>query len=257
MIKLIVSDIDNTILVDGKREVSKELLSLIDQLCDSGVIVAVASGRQYPNMKRLFGPVADKVHFISENGAFVAYKDQILYEDEIDRKLALRIMEDIYAMPNCEVLASSKEISYLKPKNESYLHRIKDVVKNKVVVVNDFNEIKEPLLKIAVCDMSGIDNSKEHFINKFSKELQTVVSGKLYLDFNNFGTNKGMAISMLQEKYGVTAKETAAFGDSYNDIEMLLRAEYSYAMQHADDEVKRYANYTCDDVLGTLINLFP
>lgn len=37
------------------------------------------------------------------------------------------------------------------------------------------------------------------------------------------------------------------FGDNYNDIEMLQQAKYSFAMQHSEEGVKRYANYVAGD----------
>lgn len=37
--------------------------------------------------------------------------------------------------------------------------------------------------------------------------------------------------------------ETMAFGDGYNDIELLAMAEYSFAMRNAFEETKEVANF--------------
>ena len=54
-IKFIASDLDGTLLLNGAQKVSEELIPLIKRLNDEGIIFCAASGRQYPNLRRLFG----------------------------------------------------------------------------------------------------------------------------------------------------------------------------------------------------------
>ena len=61
-IKFIASDLDGTLLLNGAQKVSQELIPLIKRLNDNGIIFCAASGRQYPNLKRLFGGVADDIY---------------------------------------------------------------------------------------------------------------------------------------------------------------------------------------------------
>ena len=46
MIKLIVSDIDGTLVPDGSHEMNPELLDVIMKIRENGVQFAAASGRQ-------------------------------------------------------------------------------------------------------------------------------------------------------------------------------------------------------------------
>ena len=55
------------------------------------------------------------------------------------------------------------------------------VVNYHTTLVDKFTDIDEDILKIAVCDMSGIKNSKDHFINKWSDRASVLVSGELVL----------------------------------------------------------------------------
>jgi hydroxymethylpyrimidine pyrophosphatase-like HAD family hydrolase len=48
---------------------------------------------------------------------------------------------------------------------------------------------------------------------------------------------------LLQKLWGISDEETAAFGDSGNDIEMLQHVAYSFAMANASDDVKKAAKY--------------
>lgn len=60
------------------------------------------------------------------------------------------------------------------------------------------------------------------------------------------GVNKGHAVKMIQESLGITPQETMAFGDQLNDLEMLDRAYYSFAVANARDEVRKAARFQAD-----------
>ena len=74
MIKLIASDLDGTLLLNKAQTLPDDLFPLIRELNELGIRFVAASGRQYPNMKRLFAPVASDISFICENGALAVEK---------------------------------------------------------------------------------------------------------------------------------------------------------------------------------------
>lgn len=248
MIKLIASDLDGTILLNGAQSVDSSMIETIDELVERGYIFAPASGRQLVSLQRLFEPVADKLLYISENGALVKYKGSTLVKNALDRELALDIVEDVISVPNCEVLVSGEHTAYIKPKSAEYLHRMTKVVNYATTIVEDFRDIKEDILKVAVCDMTGIDNSKEHFFEKWRGIAALTVSGSLYMDFMDLRVSKGGAIKQIQEKLGIAPEECMAFGDNFNDVEMLDSVAYSYVMSTAVPEVKKHGRYIADNV---------
>lgn len=252
MIKFIASDLDGTILLHGAQSVDHSLFETIHKLSEKGIIFAPASGRQYNSLKMLFEPVEKDLMYIAENGALVMYKDEVIFKKPMNRKLAMDIIEDIYEQCNCEVLVSGLNTAYIKPKEEEYLHRMTSVVKYKTTFVDSFDDIEEDILKVSVCDISGIKNSREYFTEKWSDKVLTAVSGELYLDFTAIGVNKGTAIKNIQDKLGITPDECMAFGDNYNDIEMLDNVGHSYAMERAVDDIKKHAKYTTGLVEKTL-----
>lgn len=256
MIKLVASDLDGTILLNGAQSVDRSLFQTIHEISEKGTIFAPASGRQYYSLKKLFEPVSKELLYIAENGALVMYQDQAIYKRPMDRKIAMDIIADVYEQPNCDVLVSGMHTAYIKPKTKEYLHRMTSVVKYKTAIVESFEDIDEDILKIAVCDSSGIKNSKDYFIGKWSDQVLTVVSGDLYLDFTAIGVNKGAAMRHVQNKLGIAPDECMAFGDNFNDLELFDSVEYSYAMEKAVDAVKRHAKYTTELVERTLKEKF-
>ena len=74
MIKLIASDLDGTLLLNHAQSLNPGTAELIHELTKQGRIFAAASGRQYPNLYRLFHGVEDEIAYICENGALVMYQ---------------------------------------------------------------------------------------------------------------------------------------------------------------------------------------
>ena len=256
MVKFIACDLDGTLLLNGAQSVDESAIQYIDRLVESGVIFAPASGRQITSLKRLFEPISNKLAYIAENGALVEYRGETIGKTPMDRKLALEIIEDVIAQPNCEVLVSGEHTAYIKPKSEEYHYRMTKVVNYHTTLVDKFTDIDEDILKIAVCDMSGIKNSKDHFINKWSDRASVLVSGELYLDFMDSAVNKGRGIEQIQKYFALKPEECMAFGDNYNDIAMLDKVYYSYVMEKAASDVKKHGRFITGWVEGTLREQF-
>ena len=61
MIKLVVSDIDGTLLEDGGHELNPELFEVILKLREKGMQFAAASGRQWASIEQVFDPIKEKI----------------------------------------------------------------------------------------------------------------------------------------------------------------------------------------------------
>lgn len=61
MIKLVASDIDGTLLVAGKKELSPEIYDIILELKRENITFVAASGRQLESLRKLFGPIENDI----------------------------------------------------------------------------------------------------------------------------------------------------------------------------------------------------
>ena len=253
MIKLVASDLDGTLLLHKAQSLPEEIFSLIRQLEELGIMFVAASGRQYPNLKRLFGDVADDMMYICENGSVIIYKDKLVDKTPMDTGLGREIIRAITGVGQCEVLVSGERTSYLKPKSEAYLVRMRDIVRNDICLVDDLEHIREDYVKISVYDPAGIQNSQDFFLNEFAGRAQACVSGKQWLDYTAQGVNKGSAIKTIQRLMHFDAEECVAFGDNFNDIEMFQAVGHPVVMKQAVEKVKEYAQYEKECVENSLI----
>lgn len=252
MVKLVASDLDGTLLQNDSQSLTPEVIPMIKELKKMGIIFVAASGRQYPNLQRLFEPVQDDIAYIAENGALVVYKGRILSKKIIDRSVGEEILGDIRNRDGCEILLSGVNTSYLEPKTAEYADHMKYVVKNNVTIVKNILEVKEDYLKISVCEHAGISNSKNYFEDRWKEKVTVVTSGHIWLDMIAAGVNKGTAMDVLLKELGLRSDELMAFGDNYNDIEMLKAAKYSYAMENGKAAVKQICRHTTPSVESTL-----
>ena len=83
MIKLIVSDVDGTILKKGETVVSVRVFDAIEKLKSAGKKVAIASGRTYGSLEKLFAPVKKDLYFVCCDGAVIICNDKIIYSKQI------------------------------------------------------------------------------------------------------------------------------------------------------------------------------
>lgn len=256
MIKLVASDLDGTLLLNGAQKLPEEIFPLIRLLKEQGILFVAASGRQYANMKKLFEPVLKDMAFICENGAMAVWDEKVLYQDAFDPGLVREIVEAVYEKEGAEFSCSTKDYYYVRPKTQGYIDLMTKTVKTNCRFIQDFDEITEPCIKLAVYEEKGMtEESIRCWRERFSDRCTVVTSGFAWLDFIPFGTNKAKGIRKFQELLNAGPEECIVFGDEYNDIEMLQCVPYSFAMEHSKEGVRAAANYQTDRVEPVLRNL--
>lgn len=247
MIKLIASDLDGTLLLNGAQDLPEEMFTLIPRLKKEGILFAAASGRQYANMKRLFAPVVSDMAFICENGALVVKDDKILYQEIFDADLMREIIQAANEKEGAEYSCSTKDFYYIQPKTDAYYNLLKNIVKCDCRVIKSVEEITIPCLKMAVYEPGGVtDECIKYWQSRFSDRCKVVTSGLTWIDFIPFQTNKAIGVQKLRDMYDIGADECMVFGDEYNDIEMLQSVKYSFAMAHSKPGVRASADFEAE-----------
>ena len=83
----------------------------------------------------------------------------------------------------------------------------------------------------------------ERTLGSFKKSHQFALSGDNWADLQMRGVDKGQAVSELQKYLGVSPAQTAVFGDAGNDLGMMSRAEFSFAMANASPDILAAARF--------------
>lgn len=228
-IKLIASDIDGTLLLNGAQSCCPETFTLIHHLWEKGILFAAASGRQYQSLRRLFEPVKDKILYLCENGALAIYEGKVLFKETFPRDLAMELGQEILSYPGCDLLVSGEKASYAVERNPAYIRRIRHQLGNEVKVVERLEQIEEPVIKVAFYGDEEVTARAGAYLGKrFEGRCCAVVSGNTWLDFMVPGVSKGSAMKRVSSLLNIPAENMAAFGDHENDREMLEYVGHPY-----------------------------
>ena len=255
MIKLIASDLDGTILKNGAQELPAGFCDIVIRLKEKGIHFVAASGRQYYNLRLLFASIKDDIHYIAENGSLCVCHNQVISKGLIERELGLRIFQAVRKRGGCHCLLSCESACYTDSTDPAFIRHIREVVRYDMKTVESLDEVTEPFLKIAVCDFTGTEQIEAYFQNMFESEIKVVTSGMIWIDFIAPNANKGSALAELASHLGVLPEECMAFGDQYNDVEMLEFAGKSYAMSDGAPGLSSHSTDVISSVEEVLLQL--
>lgn len=250
MIKLVVSDIDGTLIPYLRHALPDALFPLIRRLREAGIMFCPASGRQYHSLRRLFAPVADEVCFLCANGAVIygpGREDSapVLAKTVIAREDALALAHAITRLPDCEVLVDGANVSYVRQSSEALARDLTERIGSLVRTVEDMEEIEEDIIKISAFCPKGPAGAEKALGPRFAKTYHMAVAGPTWLDFTL--ADKGVGLRQLACALGFTLSEAAAFGDNWNDLPMLALAGSAWVMDSAPEEMlERFPNHTSD-----------
>ena len=219
-------------------------------------ISCLPAGEQYDNQKRVFAPLKDRISFIAENGSICMHQEKVISRATIHEDLAARILREIKKQDHFEIVVSREDTCFIENNVPEFVNHIVNVMHNTTQIVDDITKVEGPILKIAICNMSDsnhiVDKYLKHLQNLFGSEIKVVTSGNIWIDFIAPGSNKGTALQNLLDLFHVKPEECVAFGDQYNDIEMLQLVGTSYAMSNAAPGISYYSTYVTDSVEDVL-----
>ncbi|MFE0515565.1 Cof-type HAD-IIB family hydrolase [Streptomyces sp. NPDC058964] len=244
-IRLVVTDMDGTLLDDDKR-IPEGLWALLAELRSRGVLFSPASGRQYATLARQFADVAEGMVFIAENGTYVVRDGVELSSDPLERTVAADIARTVRGLvasgADVGAVVCGKRSAYVERTDEPFLAEVRRYyVEHRIV--EDVTAVDDDVIKVALFDFGSAERTTAPALAAFAATHQVVVSGEHWVDVMNRTANKGAALRGLQRELGITSAQTMVFGDYLNDLEMLDAAEWSFAMANAHPEVVRRARH--------------
>ncbi|MBV1948521.1 Cof-type HAD-IIB family hydrolase [Streptomyces sp. BV129] len=238
-IRLVVTDMDGTLLDDDKRP-PVTLRPLLAELRSRGVLFSPASGRQYATLAEEFADVAEGMVFIAENGTYVVRDGVELSSDPLEHAAAAELARTVRGLAargvDAGAVVCGKRAAYVERTDEAFLAEVrKYYVEHRVV--EDVTAVDDEIIKVAVYDFGSAEHGAAPALAPFAATHQVVVSGEHWVDVMNRTANKGAALRGLQRELGITPAQTMVFGDYLNDLEMLDAADWSFAMANAHPDV--------------------
>jgi Cof subfamily protein (haloacid dehalogenase superfamily) len=229
-------------LLNEDGEIDREFYKVFNELMDMNVKFVVASGRQYHQLLKNFEDVGDNIIYIAENGTMVRYMDREIYSCTLNPQDVKRIVEQGKKIHGICMVLCGKNSAYISTNDEKMVEECKKYYYH-LEIVDDLSKVEDDILKIAILDFDKQENTYNQLKQNIEDNLQVIISGQIWIDIYRKEVNKGVALRLIQERFNIKKEETMAFGDYFNDVEMLNEAYYSYAMANAPEGVKEHARF--------------
>ena len=249
LIKLIVSDLDGTLLQED-NSVKSEDAKALTKAAQDGLQISIATGRMDTEIKEVLKSIGQNFHRISQNGAFASTIDE---RSIFSRTFTPEIAEKIYKKvlnPNFVTIVCSYDTNFTHENNE-YVEGVQKRMFHPIIIDPEistkFNEIKPSKITLIGFE-NDIIEMRETLSKDYSDDIDLFISETHVLDIMPKQISKGSAIKKLLEDLSLKPEEIACIGDSFNDIPMFRLTPYSFAMETAHEEVKKEANFVVQSV---------
>ncbi len=238
MLKLVVTDLDGTLLDKNHQipPVCKQALQAVDAL---GIQVMLATGRHFQDVYKLAQQLEFAPYLITSNGARVHNAlGELLYENHLPQRLAQQVLA-ISAAFAVHRNVYQAEHWWVESPNEALL------------AIHHSSQFGYRLTNFDDLVLEGVDKIYFHAdhaqLLPLEKALKASLGDELYITFTtenylevmNQGVSKGQALQAVLKRKQICPQEVMAFGDGFNDIDMLQMVGEPVVMENAHADIKR------------------
>ena len=249
--KLLAVDLDGTCL-DHEDVLRPSVLSAMKKAADAGVTVAVSTGRNLLGIPAALRESGFVRWCITSNGAAIydLSTGEAVFRRSIPVETAAELLSTIRGMGYPTSVTVGQDV----------IDCDHDVYRFRHTFFHDYAESLfsddlaayvrargEDPAKVHVLYLRRLDGTPVHALLQTVPGIAFTGDVKGHTEIVAAGVDKGAALLHLCSRLGVQPEETAAIGDSENDLTMLRAAGLSVAMGSAPDAIRAAARFTTSD----------
>ena len=249
-IRVIATDMDGTLL-DPKGQLDlPRLEKILDKLDQCDIRFVIATGNEVHRMRQLLGHLAERVVLVVANGARIFVNNELIQAQTWDDAMvdkALGHFKGRECQDQFVVTAMNggfvKKGTVFTELDKFMTPEMIEKLYQRMNFVDEFDSsLFGGVLKMSmVVGEERLDSVLQEINDLFDGHVRAVSSGYGCIDILQDGIHKAWGLVELLKRWNLKPEQIMAFGDSENDIEMLELAGISYAMENAEEAVKRVA----------------
>lgn len=252
--KIIFSDIDGTLL-NGDRTLSNATIQQVKRLKNTIPFILVSSRMpdQMYHIQRDLG--IEGLPLIAYNGGLVLNGEKVLHSTVIPYPILKEIV-----IINEEKFGGEIHISFYHnnewyvpqydqwAKREESITLVTPTVRPNREVLSRWEAEQKGAHKLMLMGEKSLIESMFQLLNEKYAAVMQIYRGKdTYIELSDISISKLTGVKIvLDEVYHLSLSEAIAFGDNYNDLEMLKGVGCGVAVDNARDEVKAVAKHLTD-----------
>jgi Cof subfamily protein (haloacid dehalogenase superfamily) len=248
--RLVALDIDGTLL-RSDRTLSLRTRQAVARARAVGARVVLVTGRRHPSARRVADELGEALPLVVHNGALVVEEGRIIRCRPLARDVAARAIEAGRARGAEPVVHCGRRgegwllvDARARPRGlvGHYLERAGAEVR-RVADLGEALAHEEPIQVMfggARDEMEALLQALAALLGGTARLERTVypATGLALVDVLDPGVGKAEALAFLQGRWGITAAETLAIGDNWNDRSMLEAAGRGLLMGNAPSELR-------------------
>ncbi|NLW52578.1 MAG: HAD family phosphatase [Tissierellia bacterium] len=248
MIKLIVLDIDGT-LVNDDKEITERTKSALIKAQKMGIKLAIASGRAPEGIRRF----AEELDFDKYENFISAQNGTILVDFQTKEVLANHLLDYEDAKRILKFVKGMGLSILIYHDNKVYTDNISNYLVKTTVEENNgvITEKKDLLDNLHFTPNNIVFTGRKHVLEpamekigaEFGEVFDMVLTSGIYYEAMPQGISKATSLKDIADIYGIDVKDTLAFGDSDNDLQLIKEAGIGVAMANATENVLEVADY--------------
>jgi len=243
-IKMIVTDLDKSLLRNDKT-ISEYTKSILNRCHEKGIFIVFATARP-ERATRQWQIDSMSCYVIANNGATITHGGKEVQDILIDEITKHSIIKQFLENEDIKgICVETGSILYTDDKSYSTWGEIYPADTGWNPVFHNFRKpIEESVCKLSV--ECAIPEVVLKILHDYPELRVFPNNGELWYQITHKSASKYNAITHLAKLTDIALHDIIAFGDDYNDVEMLEKCGVGVAVENAVFEAKKAADYTCD-----------
>jgi Cof subfamily protein (haloacid dehalogenase superfamily) len=240
--KIVFFDIDGT-LVNDDKQIPESTKESILQLTKNGIHVAIATGRG-PFM---FEPIRKELNidsFVSFNGSYVVFKDEVIQKVPLSTEAIIKIEEEAEKAGHPLVYLDHTQATCNADNHEIIKNCTFNLMPNYPAYHPAYYKENEVYQVLLFCQ----EQHEKGYRDGYKGTFDFIRWHEDALDILPTGGSKAKGIEAFMKKMNMKPENVYAFGDALNDIEMLKTVGTGIAMGNGLPEAKEAADYITKSV---------
>jgi Cof subfamily protein (haloacid dehalogenase superfamily) len=237
MVKMLVLDLDGTLLDDAKN-ISSYNLSILDECKKRGIKIVIATARGERPAKRCADLVKPDFQILNGGALILRNDGEIIDQKFLSAETSDGIILECLNNRDTGYMTAEAEdgyyVSYTDPYHSDYSHGI---------YCDFLKPLGKRVYKLTIEILK--EETAREIGNKFPECKMTGFTGENIYRFAQKEAEKMSAVKIVAGTEKIMLDEIAAFGDDYSDIEMINGCGFGVAMGNGIDEIKKAAKYIC------------
>lgn len=228
--KLMIFDLDGTLLDTKTHTISENVVKAIRQVKKKGIYVILATGRHIATIDPFILELIEFDAFVTVNGNIILDKNRKVISDY---PMDLKITQDIFNISNSSKLeyAIQSENGIHAPNKNSIIETIETLHRHNQGIRIDAINCNQ--LKSCYCFMLYVsDVNHLHEIIKKYPSLKIESFYQNCYDIYGASINKTTGIDVVLSMFKLNWDDAVVFGDSINDVQMLTKAKTAYIVDN-------------------------